>query len=278
MLGCSALFALMAVCVSAAHARDPGLSTWIASTMRSGVNLAALVVLARGRGAVLWGDRRAALWVRAVTGAASMLLYFVALAHLGAGEAAFLNQTSAVWVALLGPLLLGEATGGLIWLAVLGSLGGLALLATPRELGADLVGRGSGLLSGLMAALAYLSVRRATATNGPVTIIYYFTLLATVVSALALLIVRPEWPRDPIVNLLLVVAGLAATFAQLGMTRAYAMSRAAPVAAAGAASPLFTTLLGAMFLDQIPDHRARVGMAILLMTGMVLPWLADRRR
>lgn len=278
MLGCSALFALMAVCVSAAHARDPGLSTWIASTMRAGVNLLALIVLARGRGAVLWGDRRAALWVRAVTGAASMLLYFVALSHLGAGEAAFLNQTSAVWVALLGPLLLGEATGGLVWLAVVGSLCGLALLATPRELGADLIGRGTGLLSGLLAALAYLSVRRATATNGPVTIIFYFTLLATVVSLGALAMVRPEWPRDPIVNLLLAAAGLAATFGQLGMTRAYAISRAAPIAAASAASPLFTTLLGAMFLDQIPDHRARIGMAVLLVTGMVLPWLADRRR
>lgn len=277
MLGSSVLFAVMATCVGAAHRRDPALSTWVASAARSGVNLLALLVLARGDLAQLLGDRRPALWARGITGAASLLAYFGALAALGVGEAAFLNQTSAVWVALLGPLVLREHTGRLVWVAVLGSLGGVALLAAPREGGADLVGRALGLASGLAAALAYLSVRRASATNTAITVVFYFTAMATVVSVAVALALRTPWPRDPVELALLVGAGLSATLAQLGMTRAYAISRAAPVAAAGAASPLFTTLLGALFLGQIPDRRAQIGMALLLLTGVLLPWLAERR-
>lgn len=277
MLGSSLLFAAMATCVGAAHQRAPELSPWVTSAWRAGVNLTALFLLARGRGALLWGDRRPALWVRGATGALSMITYFGALAYLSVGEAAFLNQTSAVWVSLLGPFVLAEPTGGLVWVAVLGSLGGLSLLAAPREVPGDLLGRALGLGSGFAAALAYLSVRRASASNPAIAVIFYFTLMSAVIAVIGALLTGASWPRDPVVLALLVGSGLCATLAQLGMTRAYTISKAAPVAAASAASPLFSTLMGAAFLGQVPDGRARIGMAVLLLTGMVLPWLAERR-
>lgn len=277
MLGASALFAAMATLVGAAQQRDPALGSWVTSVWRAGVNLLALVLLTRGDRRALFGDGRLALWMRGVAGAVSMLSYFGALSYLNVGEAAFLNQTSAVWVSLLGPATLGESTGSLVWVAVLGSLGGLALLAHPRDGEGDLLGRGLGLASGLGAALAYLSVRRAAASNPATAVVFYFTAISSAVALVGSLLLGAHWPRDPLVLLMLVGSGLCATLAQLGMTRAYTLSRAAPVAAAGAASPLFTTVFGAAFLRQVPDERAQVGMAILLVSGLLLPWLAERR-
>ncbi len=278
MVACSVLFAMMATFVSAAHHHDPALSTLVTSAFRSGVNLLALIAMARGNRALLFGDGRAALWARGVLGGLSLVTYFTALAHLGVGEAAFLNQTSAVWVALLAPVFLGERTGRLVWVAVGCSLVGVALLATPHTgEGNDLLGRGMGLLSGLCAAGAYLTVRKAGATNRPITIVFYFTLIAAMGSVTGAVLSGDGVPRDPITLALLIGAGLSATFAQLIMTEAYRVGRAGPVAAAGAAGPLFSTVLGAIWLGQVPDTRAVLGMTLLVLSGIGLPFLAARK-
>lgn len=277
MTACSLMFATMATFVGAAHARDPNLSTLVTSAFRAGVNLLALVVLARGDLRLLLGDGRRALWIRGVLGGLSLVTYFSSLAHLGVGQAAFMNQTSAVWVALLAPVLLGEPTARTVWFAVGCSLVGVALLAEPSpDLSGELLGRGMGLASGLCAAGAYLSVRKAGATNRPITIVFYFTLVAALGSGTAAIALREPVPQDPVTLACLVGAGIAATFGQLIMTEAYRIGRAGPIAAAGAAGPLFSTLLGWLVLGQAPDARAAAGMALLLFSGIGLPLLAAR--
>lgn len=279
MLGASAGFAFMSMCVAAAHLRSPETHTLVSSLARASVNLVTLVVITRGQISLLVGDGRTALWMRGVAGAASLLLYFAAIDQTSAGEAAFLNNTSAFWVAALAPLLLHEATGGSIWIAIVGSVVGTALLGWPRAGAgdADWLGRAYGLISGLTAAIAYLSVRRASVTNGPTVIVFYFTLLATVACLVGLLFVDEVWPEDPVTWLLLVGSGLFATGAQVLMTSAYAMGPAAPLAAAAAATPLFTTLLAVPLLGQIPDGMALTGMAVLTASGIGLPLLASTR-
>lgn len=276
MIAACVLFTGMALSVAAAHERDPELSTVVASVMRSGVNLVALVVLARGDLRLLFGDARAALWARGVFGGFSLLTYFLSLFRLGAGEAAFLNQTSAVWVAASAPWLLGERTSPVVWLAVLGSMVGVGFLGHPRDLAGDLVGRIAALASGFFAAGAYVSIRKAATSNGPLAIVFYFTLIALVASSLVAFALDVSWPRDPVVYAWLVGSGLTATVAQLWMTKAYRIGPAALVAAAGAASPLFTAIGGWGLLDQVPDAAAMVGMGILVVTGILLPIATSR--
>lgn len=266
------LFGVMATAVGTAYQRDPGLSTFVASFMRSVVNLVALYVIAKGRRATLLGDGRWALWARGLFGGVSLIGYFVGLAYLGVGEAAFLNQTSAVWVAALAPWVLGEKTGLLVWVAVLGSMVGVGFLGHPRDLEGDLVGRLAALGSGLFAAGAYLSIRRAGRSNGPIAIVFYFTLVGTFASLAIAIALGVPWPRDPAVYAWLALSGLAATVAQLFMTIAYRHGPAGAVAAAGAAGPVFSTLFGWWWLDQVPDREAFVGMGILVLTGMILPF------
>jgi S-adenosylmethionine uptake transporter len=271
------LFAAMAVLVSAAHRVDPEMSVLVASLVRSVVNLVALVLLAKGSVARLWGDGRPALWSRGVFGGLSLLCYFLGLMRLSAGEAAFLNQTSAVWVAALAPLLIGEPTPRRIWFAIAGSMVGLGFLGFPRGTEGDLLGRVAAAASGLFASFAYVSIRRASETNTPLTIVFYFTVVGTAVSALLALGLDVPWPRDPRVYALLAGSGVCATVAQLWMTEAYRMGPASVVAAAGAAGPVFNGLLGWWFLDQAPDGPAAIGMAILLVTGILLPLAGARR-
>ncbi|MCB9681054.1 MAG: DMT family transporter [Alphaproteobacteria bacterium] len=277
MMAASASFAAMAICVSATHRLAPEVGTFAISTVRAVVNLAVLAVLVRGDLRALVGDARPALWVRGVLGASALLCHFHALGHIGAGEAAFLNQTSAAWVAVLAPLWLGERTRGWVWVAVAGSLVGMALLAHPRpELG-DLTARWIGLSSGLFAAVAYVSIRTASATNRPTTIVFWFTWIAAVAAGLGAWLVDAAWPSTPAVWALAVGSGVFATLGQLFMTTAYKLAPAAPIAAASAASPLMTAVLAALLLDQVPDATGLAGMAVLLTSAVALPWMQTRR-
>jgi drug/metabolite transporter (DMT)-like permease len=271
MVWSSVLFAGMATCVAVAHARDPGLSTTITSAGRAVVNLVLLVALARFDVRSLLGDGRGALWGRGVFGAGALLCYFASIERLSMGEAAFLNQTSAVWVAAASPLLLGERPRAAIWLAIVGSLAGVALLGQPRAVDGDVAGRMLGVTSGLLAAGAYLSIRRASATNAPAVIVFYFTLVATVASVGLALVEGARLPTDPVVWVCLFGAGATATWAQLSMTEAYRSGPAATVAAVGATGPLMTALAGWLVLGQAPDGRALIGMGVLVVTGIVLP-------
>lgn len=277
MLLGSTLFAAMGTFVAFAHRADPTLSTFTASAFRSVVNLAALVALEWRAPARLLGDRRPALWARGALGGVALITYFAAIRALSVGEAAFLNQTSAIWVALLAPWLLGQRAGAAAWVAIAGSLAGVFLLAHPRPDGADTIGRVLGVVSGLAAAGAYVSVNKASATNPPVAIVFWFTLVGSVVSIALALATGATLPTLD-AGAHLVGAGLAATGGQLLMTAAYRDGHAPSVAAAGAASPLLTALLGWALLDQVPDTRARVGMAALLVCSTVLPFWSGRKK
>lgn len=285
MLASTACFALMSTCVAAAHAGEPGLHTVVASAVRSVVNVAVLVAFARGNVVSLLGDRRPALLLRGVAGAVALVTYFAALARIGAGEAAFLNQTSSAWVAAMAPGFLGERTSPGVWLAVAASALGTAMLGWPREAlgsglgalaGGDAWGRGLGLVSGLSAAVAYLSIRRASASNGPAVIVFYFTGMSTVVCAAWALVAPVAWPVHALTWALLAAAGVFATLGQLWMTRAYQLGPVAPVAATAAATPLLTVILAALTLRQVPDGLATAGMAVLAVSSIALPLLLTR--
>lgn len=276
MLGACLAFACMALCVAGVHRVDPTANTFAVSAVRAVVNLIVLLVMARGDARTLIGDARPALWTRGVLGALALLTYFAALSSLGAGEAAFLNQTSAVWVALLAPRLVGEPTKPIVWVAVLGSMIGMALLAHPRADVHDASARLIGLSSGVFAAGAYLSIRRAGSSNSSTVIVFWFTWIATVFATVGAVVMQVTWPQTQSGWLLSCGSGVFATIGQLMMTQSYRIAPLAPMSAATAAGPLLTTILAALVLGQVPDTSGFFGMAVLLISAVVLPLINVR--
>ena len=277
MLGSAALFAGMALAVEQAHRLDPNLSAWVSTAVRSVVSLLVLFVLVRGNPRGLLGDARPALWARGLLGAVSLLSYFAAISMVGAGEATFLMQTSAVWIVILAPLVLKESSPPLIWAAVVMSLVGVGLLMGASSGEPDLFGRVLGLCSGLAAAGAMVSVRRASRTNTPTVIVFWFSAIGTLVTLVVLGVSGATLPQAPEVWAALLTAALAATFAQLLMTSAYQVGRAPLVAAAGSSSPLMAALGAWWVFGQHPSPRAQVGMALILVSGAVIPLITAAR-
>jgi S-adenosylmethionine uptake transporter len=257
---------------------EPQLPALVVSFVRILINLAILMIPALLSGTVrgLFGDFSLSLWLRGLFGSVALMLSFVSIQMIGPGESAFLAASSGIFVAMLGPFLLNQKNSPLVWLAILGATVGLALLFEPRWEGDDFVGRALGLATGVLAALAYLMVAKAGRRNSTESVIFYFCLVALVLHLAYFGIYGYRVPASFDVWLLLLGGGASASVAQFYMTRAYQIAPAALVSAVAYLSPVLSLALGVALFSRVPDAQALAGCALVLLFGVMLPFLSVR--
>ncbi|MGY6277463.1 DMT family transporter [Methylomonas sp. MgM2] len=269
------LFSLMNAAVYAIKLFDADMPATVISFVRVLGNLLILAVpaLARNQLKVLFGDRRPSLWLRGLFGTLALMLSFTAITRIGPGESTFLSASSGVFVALLGPLILKQKNSWLVWLAILASFAGITLMFKPNGHGADLLGRSMALMSGFLAALAYLMVARAGRSNSPQSVVFYFCLVALIVHLLYFAAYGGRWPLMPEIYGLLLLIGILGSGAQHLMTRAYQAAPAALVSAVGYLAPVLSLAWGIVLFNQIPHQNALLGSLLILLFGVLLPFL-----
>jgi len=272
------LFSVMTVSVYAVSVCEPALPSVVVSFVRVLINLAILLIPALMVRDLpgLFGDRRPSLWLRGFFGGLALMLSFASIQLIGPGESAFLGASSGVFVAGLGPLILGQQNSAWVWLAILGALSGLLLLFEPRWGSHDWLGRAMALGSGFLAALAYLMVARSGRSNSPRTVIFYFCLVAMAIHLIYFALFGFTLAASPDAWTLLLVGGIAGSGAQLCMTQAYQMAPAALVSAVGYLSPVLSLAWGIVLFAKIPDQRALIGCGLVLFCGVILPFLTAR--
>ncbi len=162
------------------------------------------------------------LLVRGAFGATAVLLYFLAIAHVGAGLATLLNYTSPVFTALLSRAWLGEPLRRPTIAGLAIAMSGVVLvLAGGRGLPhpAAALWIAGGLVSALFSGVAVTAIRVARRTDGPLEIFASLSIFGVLATApLALSATMPP----PSVKLLvaLAVVIVASSAAQLLMTTA----------------------------------------------------------
>ncbi len=279
------LFALMNFFARLASASAPWASV---GAVRALIGAAVAFAVARSRGAPLVATDRRALFWRSAFGTASMLGTFYALSSrtLSLGDTVTLFNLSPVFLALLAPLLLRERTTTATAIAIALSLGGVVLVLRPAFLFGDaaplmLSSSGpslaasalSAVLAAVFSSVAMVMLRRAGKTESPEAIAFHFSLFAFVVmSLLALLDPRLPTLRDAG---FMVAAGVAAGVAQIAMSRAYALERAARVGSMSYLAVVASAVLGAAVLGERPSALAVGGMALVVAGGLVVTFARD---
>ena len=194
---------------------------------RNGIGLVVLLPwLARAGGAGLRTRHFGEHVFRGVTGLAAMFCFFYAIAHMRLADAILINQSVPLVLPLVERAWLGERIAPRLWWPIgLGFLGLLFILKPGSDLfqPVALVA----LVSTLFASVAQVGIRRLTRTEPVTRIVFYFGLIATVLSALPLAVVWKA-PRPEMVAVLLAM-GTLATAGQLCLTRAYSCAAAARV-------------------------------------------------
>ena len=222
MLCAALLFSAMAVCVKWASAHY---SAGELVFYRSAFGALFILGLSRVRATSLRTAVPSMHFWRSASGAVSLLLWFYAIGGLPLATAMTLNYMSSVWMALFllgGTVLLGAArVDGRLVAAVLTGFAGVALVLRPTLERQQLWHGLAGLLSGLIAAMAYLQVTALGRAGEPEErIVFYFSLGGLAVGALWMLL-QGAHAHSPRGLALLMAIGLLAVIAQMMMTRAY---------------------------------------------------------
>ncbi len=241
------------------------------------IGAAVAVGLALSRGSSLRVTDRQGTWRRSIYGTLAALASFYVLASptVAVGDAATFGATAPIFVALLSGPLLGERVGRRIWLAVAMAFAGIILVVRPSfALAAPVAAVATA--GAFFYALAMTWLRRIGPAESHEAVVLHFSLVA-LATMLVLAIPSWTWP-DGAGALYLLGAGLGGGGAQLAMTRAYSLHRAAPVTAVSNLGVVFTYLLALpIFPDRPSEWQIGGSLLVLLATALVGAWTARPR-
>jgi len=269
MLLASLLFATMGVCVKLASAHY---SVGEIVFYRGLIGAVMIAGVSRWHGGTLRTRVPAMHFWRSLTGVISLVLWFYAIAHLPLATAITLNYMSSVWMALFligGAVMLGSSRvdGKLVGTVLLGFVG-VALVLRPTiehdQLWPGLVG----LLSGMLAAMAYLQVTAlGRAGENEYRVVFYFS-IGGVAAGLLTMLWSGVSSHSASGVLWLAAVGVLATVAQLMMTRAYATGKTLVNASLQYLGIAWAFLYGVLLFDDPVTLMAAGGMVLIVAAGL----------
>lgn len=286
MLVASFLFSIMGVCVKLASA---SYSTSEIVAYRGFIGMAVIFFIVKWQGGSLRtrmaGDH---LW-RGVVGVAALWLWFYSIGRLPLAMAVTLNYMSPIWIAVilfvsawwhnknrLEPTML---------LAILLGFVGVILLLRPSIRADQLLGGVLALISGMLAALAYMQVRKMGLLGEPeYRVVFYFSavcaiagVLGTAVSGVMSPPESSSWhPHHAQGLILLLVVGLTAACAQVAMTRAYRLGNTLVTANLQYVGIVFSSIWDVFIWHDSLHWLSWLGIAVILSSGIIATFYNTR--
>src|SRR5258706_681733 len=181
---------------------------------------------------------------RGLTGGVSLIGYFYAISKLPLATAQTLNYTSPLFLVIATVVILRERFSPSLIVAVVLGFAGVSILLQPTFAGGNEWPAIIGLLSGVIAAWAYVSVRALGRAGEPDSrVVFWFGVVATAGCGLWQLAFSTFHPITRENVWLLLGMGVSATLAQFAMTRAYRVGNTLVVSALSYSNLVF----GAVF-------------------------------
>jgi drug/metabolite transporter (DMT)-like permease len=215
---------------------------------------------------------------RGVVGTTAMGLGFMGLGLLPLPEVTAIGYAAPLLTVIFAAMFLGESVRVFRIATVILGLAGVMIVLSPRlsALSDGTVGATEALgamvvLGGaVFAALAQVFVRKLVDTEATATIVFWFSITATLLSLVTLPFgwVIPA-PREAA---LLVGAGLLGGLGQILLTSSYRHADASVVAPFEYVSMLFALLFGYVFFAEVPTGTMLVGAALVVTAGILIIW------
>ncbi|MBL0233971.1 MAG: DMT family transporter [Chitinophagaceae bacterium] len=255
-------------------------------------NLIGILALAPGliaRPPVQEGGKLRRLAFRGMMGTIALYTLLYCILHIPLGTAMSYNLTSALFIAIFGFLFLGEYHGRNVLFAVLLGFTGMLLIYKP-VMHFPWYYHFAGLVSGIVSAVAYITLGRLSKYYDPRVIVLSFLTLGTLVPlftmglhswaglpADGLFIVAWRWPVGEEWVAVLVL-GLAALFGQYFVTKAYGSDKAGVVSVFGYANIVYSIFIGMALGDAFPDWMSLLGITCIIGSGLVIALQKKKNR
>lgn len=216
------------------------------------------------------------LIMRATGGTIGILCNFYAIDHLVIADASMLNKLSPFFVLIFSYLILKEKVKLYQWICIIVAFLGSLFVIKPSG---DILRNPAaliGILGGIGAGFAYAFVRISgkKGVKGPVIVAFFSAFSSLVTLPLMLINFKPLG----VTNLVfLLLAGLAATGGQFGITAAYTYAPAREISIYDYSQIIFATILGVLFLSEVPDMYSFIGYAVIIAASLVMFVLNNRK-
>lgn len=209
------------------------------------------------------------LLLRSTLGTIGIFCNFYAVDHMMLSDANMLNKLSPFFVIIFSYLFLKEKITpfqvSAIVIAFLGSL----FIIKPSFVLVEIYPALIGLLGGITAGAAYTCVRYlgTRGEKGPVIVMFFsgFSCLATI--PYLLVAFEPMTGRQ---LLCLLLAGVAATCGQFGITAAYSHAPAKEISIYDYSQIIFSALYGILLFGDIPDRYSILGYIIICSVSVLI--------
>lgn len=204
--------------------------------------------------------------VRALVGLAAMYCFFFAIAHIPLAEAMLFTYSAPVFVPLVSRVWLGEPLSFRVYAAIAVGFLGVALVLKP---GAEMFQTFSlvGLAASLLAATAFVAVRRLSRTEPSLRIVFYFTVFSTVISAIPMFWASEAVSRQ--ILLLLLGVGVLATLSQVVMSEAYRLAPISLISPFSYSAIVFSAIWAWLIWGEPVDALAACGALLIFVSGLM---------
>jgi len=224
------------------------------------------------------GGKPFLLVMRGVFGFSAMFCFFYSISVLPLATASTFVKTSPLFTALFAAYVLKEKTGLKVWAAVLIGFAGVIVILRPSTAIAP-AGAVAGLCGGVIAAMAYTSVKGLAKYYDARTIVLSFSIAGLAGSSIYFvfrLLMGDErylslsfFPRGEDI-FYVVLVGVLASFAQWLMSTAYKYGRASVVSTISYTGLIFSTGFGYIAGDGWPTGLTVAGILLIGISGVMV--------
>lgn len=260
LLASAVAFGLMAVLARRLSRGEGAFSAGQLAVIRFVVGAAVSLLAFRLRPGLYRPRNLKLLWSRGVSGGIVVVLYFLALQRIPAGEAGMLYNLFPVIATGMSVLVFAERPTIHLGLALLVATSGVVLVLGGGSLRLGIgVGEGLAVGAAFFAAVSSVTIRAMRATDNAATIFFYFCLGGMPV---ALPFALGAWPTGLVPWALAVVMALSAYLAQLLLAEAYGPLSISEASVWLQLTPLAQYLLAAALLAERVSTVGALGILI----------------
>jgi drug/metabolite transporter (DMT)-like permease len=205
--------------------------------------------------------------LRGAVGMGSMTCFFWSFALLPLADATAIQFAMPIILTALSVPILKEKVGPWRWAAVVVGFIGILVIAAPTG-ETNLFGSAVAFMAAVCTSITMMIVRRLGRTEHALTIVFYFSVIGTIISGCLL----PWFWTPPTLTsfVYLILCGLTGGAGQVFLTKAYAEAPAAYVSPFNYTSIIFATFFGWAIWGNVPEKHVLIGAAIVISSGLFI--------
>ena len=201
---------------------------------------------------------------RSIFGVGGVICMFYALARMDVATASTIQKLSQFWVLIFAALFLKEKIKGIQVIFLVIALVGVVIVSKPTS-PSILLPTLVCFLASVFAGIAYTFVSILRKYEAPETVVFFFSLFATV-SMLIPMLMDFKWLTAS-EFIFLVITGLSAMGGQVFLTQSYHHAKASEVSIYAYANIVFSAVLSLLIWRTFPDAIEMVGIFIILVAS-----------